>query len=155
MCLLDLPVEIFNTVIESLVAHVGIFKAVRLRLVNSMSPSKSPCSHLSNTCLGSFDSAIVSAICIGQVVDIQDPAIPGLYSWVPAPLKGRILLAQSGSEEATSKDKAIAVIAHVNQSLDQLTRLGGEQRRMVSEAMAHLDGYKLAQLNKYGPEIDD
>ncbi len=84
----------------------------------------------------------MSAICTGQVVDIKDPAIPGLYSWVPTTLKGRILLAQSCSEEAISKDKAIAVIAQVNQSLDQLTRLGDkywqlEQQQMVSKAVAH------------------
>ena len=103
----------------------------------------------------------MSAICTGQVVDIKDPAIPGLYSWVPTSLKGRILLAQSCSEEAISKDKAITVIAQVNQSLNQLTRLGDEHwqleqcQQMVSEAVAHLDGYKLARLNKYGPEIDD
>lgn len=102
----------------------------------------------------------MSAICTGQVVDIKDPAIPGLYSWVPTSLKGRILLAQSCSEEATSKDKAIAVIADVNQLLDQLIKPGDEQlrleqRRMVCEAVAHLDGYKLARLNKYGPEIND
>lgn len=114
----------------------------------------------SNTCLESFDAAIVSAICTGQVIDIKDPAIPGLYSWVPTSLKGRILLAQSCSEEATRKDKAIAVIANVNQSLDQLIKPGDEQRRleqrrMVSEAVAHLDGYELARLNKYGPEIND
>ena len=101
------------------------------------------------------------AICSGQVVDIKDPAIPGLYSWVSMPLKGRILLAQSCSEEVISKDKAIAVIAHVNQFMDQLTRPDDEhwrleqRRRMVSEAVAHLDGYKLTRLNKYGPEIDD
>lgn len=103
----------------------------------------------------------MSAICTGQVVDIKDPAIPGLYSWVPTPLKGRILLAQSCSEKATSEDKAVAVIAQVNQSLDQLTRLGDEHwqleqcQQIVSEAVAHLDGYKLAQTNKYGLEIDD
>lgn len=102
----------------------------------------------------------MSAICTGQVVDIKDPAIPGLYSWVPTTLKGRILLAQSCSEEATSKDKAIAVIADVNQLLDQLIKPGDEQlqlqqHQMVSEAVAHLDGYKLAQLNKYGLEIND
>ena len=103
----------------------------------------------------------MSVICTGQVVDIKDPAIPGLYSWVTTSLKGRILLAQSCSEKVISKDKAIAVIVQVNQSLDQLTRLGDEHWRleqyqqMVSEAVAHLDGYKLAQLNKYGPEIDD
>ena len=88
----------------------------------------------------------MSAICTDQVVGIKDPAIPRLYSWVPTPLKGRILLAQSCSEGPTSKDKAIAVIAYVNQSLNQLTRPGDEhwrleQRRMVSEAVAHLDGY--------------
>ena len=80
----------------------------------------------SNTWVENFDSAIVSAISTGQVVDIKDPAIPGLYSWVPTFLKGRILLAQSCSEGATSKDKAITVISHVNQSLDQLTRPGDE-----------------------------
>ncbi|ODM15174.1 hypothetical protein SI65_09413 [Aspergillus cristatus] len=140
MSLQNLPVEIFNHIIESLVASVGIFKAVRLRSVNTR-----------------FNSAIWFAICTRQVIDIKDPAIPGLYLYMPTSLKGRILLSKSYSQEAIKEDKALFVIASTNQALDSLTQPNEqrrfEQHRMISEAVAAIGSYEISWLDRNGQEV--
>lgn len=110
-------------IIEHLVVRIGIYKAVGLRSVSK-----------------SFNAAIMSAICISQVVDINDPATtPDLTQKMPPPLKGEILLIKSRSLK-TTEDKGVAVLAKVNEALDLLTLPTEEQKeerhRLIAEAIA-------------------
>ena len=96
------PGEIFNTVIEHLVIAVGIQKAVILRTVNQ-----------------AFDAAILQAICISQVVDIDDPATPRLASDMVPTLRGKIIAVKSHFADPASKSY-LYVVAQVNRTLDNL-----------------------------------
>ncbi|KAI9668110.1 MAG: hypothetical protein M1821_000930 [Bathelium mastoideum] len=110
-------------VVEHLVASIGIYKAVCLRSVSK-----------------AFDSAVVHAICNSQIIDINDPATPDLNRCMSPPLKGRILLSKSRSDEATG-DKVLFVIASVNRALDDLTQpTEGEQvkqHQIIAESASH------------------
>ncbi|CAG8982056.1 hypothetical protein HYALB_00008783 [Hymenoscyphus albidus] len=96
------PKDIFTLIIEQLVIGVGIHTAVRLRTVNK-----------------SFDTAIIEAICVSQVVDIYDPATPDLVYFIGSTLRGKIFLTKLLSAKATSKPH-FSVIAQVCQTLDDL-----------------------------------
>ncbi|KAI1775685.1 ankyrin [Hypoxylon cercidicola] len=117
------PNEIFTSIINQLVISVGIYKAVRLRSVNR-----------------AFNSAILYAICVVQVVDINDPATPDLARRMLPQLKAQIVLKKSVSDES-EKDYTLFFIAKLNQVLDHLTRANGErqieQHRRIAEAAAH------------------
>jgi hypothetical protein len=95
-----LPTEILNAIIEHLVIAIGIQKAVLLRTVSQ-----------------AFDSAILQTICVTQVVDIDDPATPGLGERMDATLRGKIIAVKSRSANRTSKN-CISVVAKVNSALD-------------------------------------
>jgi len=96
-------------------------------------------------------------MCTRQVIDIKDPAIPGLYSYMPTSLKGRILLSKSYSQKAIKEDKVLFVIASTDQALDSLTQLNEqgrlEQHQMISEAVAFIGSYKIPWLNRNGQEV--
>lgn len=74
----DLPVEIFDVMVEFFVFQVGIQKAVLLRSVDR-----------------SFDVTILRAICVTQIVDIGDAATKNLERRLHPLLNGRILAAKS------------------------------------------------------------
>ena len=97
-----LPADLFILTTEHLVAAIGIRKALRLRTVNK-----------------AFDTAILHAICISQVVDVDDPATPGLVSHIHPRLKGMIIAVKSRSSWRMNK-RYVHVVAMVNQSLDNL-----------------------------------
>lgn len=89
----DLPVEIFDVMVEFFVFQVGIQKAVLLRSVDR-----------------SFDVTILRAICVTQIVDIGDAATKNLERRLHPLLKGRILAAKSRRTGA-STGGYLAVIA--------------------------------------------
>ncbi|KAK2599122.1 hypothetical protein QQS21_005383 [Conoideocrella luteorostrata] len=91
------PSEILNIIIDHLVITIGP-KAVFLRTVNR-----------------AFDSAILDAICVRQVIDSKD-----IWWAMSSAIQGRIAEVKSRSAEAASEDW-LSVIASVNRALDTLT----------------------------------
>ncbi|KAK8039967.1 ankyrin repeat domain containing protein [Apiospora rasikravindrae] len=144
------PGELLEFVLEQLVVIIGIQKAVRLRTVSR-----------------AFDAAILHAICVRQVVDIDDPATPCLASRVEPGLRGRIIAAKSRSASATAATGTadgikshISVVATVNQLLDGL--LGEDEdpelrrRRRESIAQAVLPVKEVRADDVYGsPDSHD
>ena len=146
------PKELFNLIVEHLVITIGIYKAVRLRCVNSKSHGLRCHSKLyahSNRHSESFNSAILYAICNKQVLDIDDPATTWLSLEMSMPLKGKILLSKARSNQAT-KNEIVSVISKVNNTLDGLTKSTGDlrikQHQMIAEAVAHGYGGHSGQL---------
>ncbi|KAK8093588.1 hypothetical protein PG997_000273 [Apiospora hydei] len=104
------PGELLEFVIEQLVIVIGIQKSVLLRTVSR-----------------AFDAAIMHAICVRQVVDIDDPATPRLAERMCPALRGCIIAAKSRSASTTAATGTpagirshISVVARVNQALDGL-----------------------------------
>lgn len=97
------PKEIFNIIVDCLVVKIGIYKAMNIRTTSR-----------------SFNDAILDAICIRQVVDINDRATPGLCRVMPSALIGKIFLVNSLSPKAADDD-FLTVIANVNSGLEALT----------------------------------
>lgn len=103
------PADVFLLIIERLVVAVGIQRAVLLRTVGR-----------------AFDAAILHAICVSQVVDIDDPATPDLACRMAPTLRGKIVAAKSRSAYAT-RPSYLSVVATVNRALDTLTDEAGEE----------------------------
>lgn len=135
-----LPNELLCQIVEQLVISIGICKAVRLRSVNrKWTP---PCRLLFSRSphLGYFNEAILQAICVSQVVDIDDPAIsPSLRNSIPASLRGRIYLTKSRTS-VSDHAQHLSVIADVNLALDNLTHPYGkyrdQQHQLIAQAVA-------------------
>ncbi|SPO03594.1 uncharacterized protein DNG_06277 [Cephalotrichum gorgonifer] len=118
------PPEVFMRIIECLVATIGVYKVVRVRLVNK-----------------AFNDSVQSAICNPQVIDIFDPAAPRLPVQIPIALKGMVLLRKSYAPTTLlGQDPALFAIASVNQALDVLTQPTDEERtkqhRLIAEEVA-------------------
>lgn len=94
--------DIFTLIINYVVLAVGIRKAVLLRTISQ-----------------SFNTAILEAILISKIVDINDPATTDLIYFMGTTLRGKILLAKSRSTEANSKTR-LSVLKTVNSTLDTL-----------------------------------
>lgn len=80
MGLQTLPAEILSEIIEQLLATIGPFKAVNIRLVSSESHFGSSssifCSDQRLTCnVEWFDAAILAALTTRQAIDFEDPAL--------------------------------------------------------------------------------
>ncbi|GIZ49128.1 hypothetical protein CKM354_001216500 [Cercospora kikuchii] len=95
--LLDCPSEILDAIVEGLVVIIGIQNAVCLRTV-----------------CRAFDSAILHAICVSQVVSIYDKATPHLENRMNPKLRGKIYLRQSQTLAKTG------IISDMNSKLDDL-----------------------------------
>ncbi|KAK6844348.1 hypothetical protein PG995_014458 [Apiospora arundinis] len=117
----SIPNEVFDLIVEPLVVAIGIRKAVRLRTVSR-----------------EFDTAILHAMCDRQVVDIHDPATPGLHRRIGPELRGRIIAVKSRSAAAGDNPASyLAVVARVNQVLDSLIEEDDpESQRRRHEAIA-------------------
>ncbi|CAK3917496.1 F-box domain and ankyrin repeat [Lecanosticta acicola] len=96
------PTEIFDLVIEHLVVTIGIRKAALLRTVNR-----------------AFNTSILDAICLSQVIDIHHPGTPRIASWMPPTLRGKIIAAKSRSTEAGGP-KYLSVVKAVQQTLEKV-----------------------------------
>ncbi|CAJ2500130.1 Uu.00g029830.m01.CDS01 [Anthostomella pinea] len=138
MDLQALPSDVFTLIVDHLVATIGIYKAVRLRLVNRM-----------------FDTAVLSAICNSHVVDIDDPATPHLHLQMPPELKARILLSRSRS---ATKNKVVHVIQIVNQELNLVAEPDDDHQcgpsLLIAEAAAHKYPGKPRQIRGDIKDID-
>ncbi|CAJ2508471.1 Uu.00g134970.m01.CDS01 [Anthostomella pinea] len=138
MDLQTLPSDVFTLIVDHLVAIIGIYKAVRLRLVNQ-----------------SFNAAVWSAICNGHVVDIDDPATPHLSLQMPLELKARILLSRSRS---ATKNKVVHVIQTVNRQFGLVTEPGEDHQcapsLLIAEAAAHKYPGKPRQIRGDIKDID-
>ena len=88
---------------------------------------------------GSFNAAILGAICTRQVVDIHDPATVRLARDMGPLLKAKILLGRIESLR-TTEDPAFSVITDVSDALDELTKPTEEARQrqhlLIAEAVA-------------------
>jgi len=136
-----LPQEILNQIIEHLVVVIGIQKAVMFRTVNR-----------------SFNNAILEAICVSQVVDMYDPATPGLEYRMNPTLRGKIFAIKSRSTEATGTSH-LSVIANVNRTLDKLVGEADEdtmkrRHELVAETVGSV--YTVSQWKKgpFAPNLD-
>ncbi|KAI8961909.1 ankyrin repeat-containing domain protein [Daldinia sp. FL1419] len=122
----SLPATVFTLVIEHLVVTIGIYKAIRLRLVNK-----------------AFNSEILFAICDKQVVDIDDPATLSI-SLMPPVLKARVFLARYHKGKFNNY---VSTIASVNKAMDLLTQPTEKDRhvqhQMVAEAICNMHPEKL------------
>ena len=114
------PDEIFNIIIEHLVIAIGIQKAVLLRTVNQ-----------------AFDAAILQAICVSQVIDIDDPATPNLASQMVPTLRGKIIAVKSHFVDVASKSY-ISVVAKVSRTLDTL--IGETNEELVKSRRESIAG---------------
>jgi ankyrin repeat protein len=98
--LTTVPAELFDAVIEHLVLTIGIQRAILLRTVSK-----------------TFDAAIIEAICVRQVVAIDDPATSNLIYRLPARIRGKIIITRSRLPSAETESYLMAVRA-VNRALD-------------------------------------
>ena len=100
-----LPPEVFDLVIEQLLPTIGIFKAVRLRATSR-----------------AFDSAILQAICVSQVIDTEDPALKSLLLSMDPKLRGKILATQSISAmDGAGSRSYVSIVAKITHALQTLT----------------------------------
>ncbi|KAI0106704.1 hypothetical protein F4814DRAFT_68218 [Daldinia grandis] len=130
MDIINFPTIVFTLVIEYLVLTVGIYKAVRLRLVNTL-----------------FNSEILFAICNTQVVDIDDLATLCVSWTMPPSLKARILLHRSRSGKG-NQDSYVTTIASVNKAIDLLIQHQTEegqkkQHQIIAEAICTMHPYSI------------
>ena len=100
--ILAFPTEIFDLIIEQLVITIGIYKTVALRAVNKR-----------------FDSSIVGAICISQVVDIDDAATSRLARNMSTALRCKVIANKTSCLQEASKPYVL-VVAKVNSALDAM-----------------------------------
>lgn len=96
----QLAVEVFDDIIKHLVVAMGIYRVVALRRVDRK-----------------FDAAIMHAICVRRVVDVQDVATPALLEDMSPTMRAKILLQPA---RPTDSDIHIymSVVAATNQALD-------------------------------------
>lgn len=100
-----LPTEIFDLVIEHLVVIIGIQKAVLLRTVSQ-----------------GFNAAIIHAICIAQVIDMDDSATPDLSARMEPSLRGSIIATKLRAPgHANGSQMALSVVAKVSSMLESMT----------------------------------
>lgn len=100
-----LPCEIFDLIIEQVPPIIGILKAIRLRATSR-----------------AFDSAIMQAICVRQVIDVEDPALDDILFHMDSRLRGKILATQSLSPtDSASSKNYIPIIADLSHTLEKLT----------------------------------
>jgi ankyrin repeat protein len=100
----NIPMEIINLIVEQLVINIGIQKGLLLRSVSQK-----------------FNLAILEAVCVSQVVDIDDPATPDLAGQMHPALRGKILAAKSyTSNHADKTCTALHVLTNVNSTLDRM-----------------------------------
>ncbi|CAK1367618.1 unnamed protein product [Cercospora beticola] len=112
--LLDCPSEILDVIVEGLVVIIGIQNAVCLQTV-----------------CRAFDSSILHAICVRQVVSIYDTATPHLENRMNPKLRGKIYLRQSQTLTKTG------VISDINSKLDDLLDdVDADRRGSRHEAVA-------------------
>lgn len=78
MELSQLPPELFGLIIKHLVVIIGPYKAVLLRSVNR-----------------AFDAAILNAICVSQVADIDDRAISNIVWRMPPFIRAKIFVTKA------------------------------------------------------------
>jgi ankyrin repeat protein len=106
-----LPVEVFDDIIKHLVLAIGIYRAVALRRVNRK-----------------FDAAVMHAICVRRVVDVQDHSTPFLLEGMSLRMRGKIFLQPP---RPTDSDIQIymSVVAATNQALDAYYTSDHEQAR--------------------------
>ncbi|CAJ2508181.1 Uu.00g093670.m01.CDS01 [Anthostomella pinea] len=109
-----IPPGVLVLVIKHLLPSIGIYKAIRLRLVN-------------RECI---QSAIVTAICDTRVVDYDDPATPDLAFHLSPPLLAKILVTQIQSVQR-DKNPVLSVIGGLDEALDIQT----SQHRKIAEAV--------------------
>jgi ankyrin repeat protein len=105
----SIPREIFDHIITLLFLELGIYRAVALRLVNR-----------------AFDAAIIDAICVRRVIDVQHESTPRLLEKMGPALRAKIFLQPSRSSDS---DISIymSVTASTNEALDAL--IGAEDER--------------------------
>ncbi|KAI1657664.1 ankyrin repeat-containing domain protein [Daldinia decipiens] len=123
------PTIVFTSVVEYLVLTVGIYKAVRLRLVNKL-----------------FNSEILFAICNKQVIDIDDPATPWVSERIHPSIKARIFLHRSLSGKG-KQDSYVTTITSVNKAIDLLTQQTEEgrdkQHQIIAEAICTMHPHSI------------
>jgi ankyrin repeat protein len=107
-----LPVEVFDDIIKHLVVAIGIYRVVALRRVDRK-----------------FDAAIMHAICVRRVVDVQDEATPYLLEDMSPAMRARIFLQPP---RPTDSDIRIymSVVAITNQALDLYYTSDDEEARL-------------------------
>ncbi|KAG5983915.1 hypothetical protein E4U55_006698 [Claviceps digitariae] len=105
------PIDVWNIIIEQLVITVGIRNAVLLRTTSK-----------------AFDAAITRAICVSQVVHINDRCTPFLSPQIGPSLRGRIALVKSRTNLDVNQD-FLVVIDNVNRKLDIMTGVTDEVTR--------------------------
>lgn len=99
-----LPTEILDLVIEYLVVTIGIQKAVLLRTVNQR-----------------LNAAVLHAICVAQVIDLNDPATPDLSLRVHPSLRGKTIAAQlRATGHSNANQMALSVVARVSSMLEAM-----------------------------------
>lgn len=100
-----LPPEVFDLVIEQLLPTIGIFKALRLRATSR-----------------AFNSAILQAICVTQVIDTCDPALEHLLDSMDPKLRGKIIATQSiSARNAAGRKTYVSIVAKMTHALQTLT----------------------------------
>jgi ankyrin repeat protein len=104
---------------------------------------------------------ILHAICVGRAININDPATPYLYAWMPPFLKREVLLSaltKSSSPEAANS-RVLSVIASVNRALDDLTHPDEQRQReqhlIINEAAAYLVDMEANRINPCNEKIDE
>jgi hypothetical protein len=97
----SLSPKLLDLITEHLLLTVGIYKAVLLRAV-----------------CRAFDKAILHAICVRQVVDVEDPATPDMLNRMHPSIRGKVLLQKSRTATTFSKGH-LQVIADTNKALDR------------------------------------
>ena len=99
-----LPAEILDIIIEHLVVTIGIQKAALLRTVSQ-----------------GFNAAVLHAICVAQVVDINDSATPGLSLRMHPTLRGKVLATRLRAPgHASANQMAMSVVARVTLILESM-----------------------------------
>lgn len=116
-----IPEEIFMLIIEHLVMVVGIQKAVLLRTV----------SH-------AFNRALIQAVCVSQVIKMEDPATPDLYMRIAPSLRAKIIMNRCRTTKTPLKGY-LAAVSNANSELDRMIcDTGNESRRRRHEYVASI-----------------
>ena len=135
MCDLQaLPNELFDIIIEHLVVKIGIYKAVLLRTVNR-----------------AFNAAILEAICVKQVVDIDDPATSCLPRRIDPTLRAKIFEVGSRSANVASSTY-LSVVSTVNRTLD--TMIAYQDQELVQRRHEAIAGAVFFIRDPVHPKID-
>jgi hypothetical protein len=107
----SIPKEVFDEIITQVFLTVGIYRAVALRLVDRI-----------------FDAAIIDAICVRRVIDVQHESTPRLLEKMAPALRARIFLQPSRSSDSDIRIY-MAVTASTNRSLDALMGVEDDQTK--------------------------